>query len=435
MRSRGRLIAVTDFNSTNYFIYKGEPMGYHYELLKQFAEYLDLNLEIIAENNANKAIKMLNKGEADIIAFDMAINSSRKKEILFSEPLSQTRQVIVQRKPARWNQMTIDQIDRTLVRNQLELAGKTVYVEAGASSGDCLRHLEHEIGDTINIIEVPFETETLISMVAKDEIDYVVCDENIARVNSGYYSLIDVSTPVSFSQYQAWAVRREGSGKLAAALNNWITNYKQTTSYRLLYAKYFSNDRSNQIYKSDYYSLGTGKVSPWDKIIKSMSDSLNWDWRLLASLIYQESRFDPNVISWAGACGLMQVMPETGKVMGIDVLSSPENNLKAGMHYLNYLQNFFSDKIPDSTERVKFVLAAYNAGPGNIIDAMKLAGKNGKNPNLWDNVSVWLLKKTEPRYYNDPVVEFGYCRGYEPVNFVSQVLERFSEYKTIIPVR
>jgi membrane-bound lytic murein transglycosylase F len=434
MRERGKLIAVTDFNSTNYFIYKGEPMGFHYELLKQLSEYLDLNLEIITENDINKAFEMLNSGKTDLLAFELAINTSRKKEIRFTEPISETRQVLVQRKPERWRLMTIDEIEKNLIRNQLKLAGKTVYVQVGASSFECLKNLEDEIGDTISIIEVPFETEQLISMVARGDIDYAVCDENIAIVNTGYFPLIDVSTPVSFSQHLAWGIRKEKSDKLERALNAWITTFKKTNGYALLYAKYFRNDRSNTIFHSDYYSIGTGKVSPWDNLIKSFSDSLKWDWRLLASLIYQESRFDPSVKSWAGAVGLMQIMPETGKNFGIDILSSPENNMKAGVLYINYLQKFFSDKIPDSTERVKFVLAAYNAGAGNIVDAMKLAVKNGKNPLLWDeNVAVWLLKKSEARYYNDPVVENGYCRGDESVNFVSQVLKRYEEYKNIIP--
>jgi membrane-bound lytic murein transglycosylase F len=130
----------------------------------------------------------------------------------------------------------------------------------------------------------------------------------------------------------------------------------------------------------------------------------------------------------------MQIMPETGKNFGIDIMSSPANNMKAGVLYINYLQKFFNGRIPDSTERLKFILGAYNAGAGNIVDAMKLAEKNGKNPLLWDeNVAVYLLKKSEPKYYNDPVVKNGYYWGEESVNFVSQVLERYSEYKNIIP--
>ncbi len=436
MKERGKLIAITDFNSTSYFLYKGEPLGFHYELLKQFSVYLGLNLEIRTENDINKSFEMLRNGQADLLAVDLAILSSRKKIIRFTEPISQTRQVIVQRKPDRWRSMNAFDIEKKLIRNQLELAGKTVYVQVGASSFECLKNLEDEIGDTISIVEVPFETEELISMVARGEIDYAVCDENVAIVNSGYFPVIDVGTPVSFQQNLAWGIRKENSDKLESALNAWISTFKKTDSYAMLYAKYFRNNRSPTIFSNDNYTFTSGRVSPWDNMIKSFSDSLNWDWRLLASLICQESRFDPSVISWAGAVGLMQILPATGKIYGIDVKASPENNLKAGMHYINYLQNYFRDKVADSTERLKFILASYNAGAGNVVDAMKLAKKNGKNPLLWeDNVATYLIKKSEPRYYNDPVVENGYCRGDESVNFVSQVLKRYSEYKNIIPTQ
>jgi membrane-bound lytic murein transglycosylase F len=409
-------------------------MGFHYELLKQFSEYINLNLEIITENDIYKAFKMLKTGQTDLLAFDLAILSSRKKEIRFTEPIFETRQVIVQRKPDRWRSMNAKDIEKKLIRNQLELAGKTVYVEVGASSYECMKNLEDEIGDTINIIQVPFETEELISMVARGEIDYAVCDENVAIVNTGYFPVIDVGTAVSFLQHLAWGIRKENSDKLESALNAWITTFKKTDSYSFLYAKYFRNNRSPTIFSNDHYTFTSGKVSPWDNMIKSFSDSLKWDWRLLASLVCQESRFDPSVISWAGAVGLMQILPATGKIYGIDVKASPESNMKAGILYINYLQNYFSDKIPDSTERLKFILAAYNAGAGNIVDAMKLAKKNGKNPLLWDdNVASYLIKKSEPKYYKDPVVENGYCRGDEPVNFVSQVLKRYLEYRNIIP--
>jgi membrane-bound lytic murein transglycosylase F len=436
MKARGKVIAVTDFNSTNYFMYKGEPMGFHYELLKQFSDYLGLNLEIITENDINKSFEMIRNGQADILAVDLAVLSSRKKIVRFTEPINQTRQVLVQKKPDRWRSMASSEIEKSLIRNQLDLARKTVYVQVGASSFECLKNLEDEIGDTISIIEVPFETEELISMVARGEIEFAVCDENVAIVNAGYFPVIDIGTPVSFQQNLAWALRKENSDKLAGALNAWILTYKKTNSYTNLYAKYFRNSRSPTIFSNDHYSFTSGKVSPWDNMIKSYSDSLMWDWRLLASLVCQESRFDPDVRSWAGAVGLMQILPETGKSFGIDVKASPEANMKAGILYINYLQNFFSDKIPDSTERLKFILAAYNAGAGNIVDAMKLARKNGKDPLIWDdNVATYLIKKSEPVYYNDPVVENGYCRGDESVNFVSQVLKRYSEYKNIIPIR
>ena len=176
-----------------------------------------------------------------------------------------------------------------------------------------------------------------------------------------------------------------------------------------------------------------GKISKYDDMIRQFSRGINWDWRLLASLIYQESRFIPDVTSGAGAYGLMQVMPETGRNFGIDITSSPENNMKAGIQYIKWLHSIFDNIIPDTKERINFILAAYNAGPGHVLDAMKLAEKNGMNPFKWDgSVAEWLLKKSERQYYNDSVVKNGYFSGTESVNYVSQVRERYEHYQTII---
>lgn len=434
IRKRGKLIAVTDFNSVNYFIYKGEPMGFHYELLKSFSEHIGIDLEIIAENDLNHSFRMLNSGDADLLAIGLTVSASRKKEMLFSDPLDETRQVLIQRKPRNWRSLTLDAIDRKLIRNQLGLAKMTIHVQDGSSHAERLVSLAGEIGDSINVIEVPYDAEKLIRNVAKGVIDYTVCDENIALVNATYYPDIDVSTPVSFPQSLAWGVRKNHSDALLREMNRWIGVYKKSGSYALLYAKYFRNARSSAIIKSDYYALSTGKVSPYDDMIRKASASIEWDWRLLASLICQESRFKPDVRSLAGAYGLMQIMPGTGRNFGIDITSSPENNVKAGTQYINWLHSIFDPRIPDGNERLNFILASYNAGPGHVLDAMKLAEKNGMDPLKWDgNVALWLLKKSEPQYFNDIVVKNGYFRGTESVAFVTEIIDRYQHYKNIIP--
>lgn len=181
-------------------------------------------------------------------------------------------------------------------------------------------------------------------------------------------------------------------------------------------------------------NTNSGRVSKYDDLIKEFSTHINWDWRLLASLICQESQFKSDVTSIAGAYGLMQIMPVTGRNFGIDITSSPQNNLKAGILYINWLNSIFDSKITDKQERIYFILASYNAGPGHVLDAMRLAEKNGMDPQKWvGNVAVWLLKKSEPRYYRDSVVRNGYFRGKESVKFVSEVLDRYEHYKNIIP--
>ncbi len=433
IRKRGKLIAVTEFNSTNYFIYKGEPMGFNYELLKSFSDNIGIDLEIISENHLERAYGMLKSGEADLLAIGLAVNAARNSDVLLTAPLEETRQVLVQRKPRNWRSLSVEALDKKLIRNQHGLAKKTIYVQEGSFKEEQLHALSREIGDSINIISVPFDTEKLIKHVANGEIEYTVCDENVAIVNATYYADIDVSTALSFSQIISWGVRKTGSDALSFELNRWITAYKKTESYALLYAKYFKNSRSVSIVRSDFYARNTGKVSQYDDMIRQFSARINWDWRLLASLICQESHFNSKVESYSGAFGLMQIMPETGKNFGIDITSSPENNMRAGIEYIDWLHSIFDSRIPDEKERINFILAAYNAGPGHVLDAMKLAEKNGMNPRIWNgNVALWLMKKSVPKYYNDVVVKNGYFRGIESVNFVSQVLERYEHYKNII---
>jgi membrane-bound lytic murein transglycosylase F len=250
-------------------------------------------------------------------------------------------------------------------------------------------------------------------------------------VNQTYYSNIDISLPVSFPQNLAWAVAKGDNG-LKTVVDNWLKGFKQTHKYALIYNKYFKNHRISEMVDSDYFTISTGNISPYDDLIKQYSSEIDWDWRLIASMMYQESRFDAGAKSWAGAFGLMQMMPGTATRFGIDTASSPKSQIKAGIMFLEWLDKMFED-VPDPAERQKFVLASYNVGPGHVIDARNLALKNGKNPNIWkDNVDVYLLKKADPKYYNDPVVKYGYCRGVETYKYVTDVVERYEHYKNLV---
>jgi len=199
----------------------------------------------------------------------------------------------------------------------------------------------------------------------------------------------------------------------------------------VIYNRYFKSPRTSLIrMNSDYSSFGGNKLSPFDTLIKEGASKLGWDWRLLASLVYQESHFLPQGESWAGARGLMQLMPETAKRFGAKNLDDPQQSLKAGVGYLQYLDKYWLPKVPDPVQRVKFVMASYNAGLSHIIDAHKLAEKHGKDPTRWDdNVEYFLLKKSDPKYYRDPIVTAGFCKCEEPVNYVKDVLDRYEEYR------
>jgi membrane-bound lytic murein transglycosylase F len=434
IRKRGTLKAILTYSSSSYFIYRGMPMGYEYELVNRLADHLGLDLEIIVASDMDQMTTMLYKGEGDIIAHGWTITKNRLEHMAFTEPHNNTRQVLVQKLPDNWRQMKLHQIEKAIIRNPLDLIGKTVSVRKNSSYYERIFNLSEEMGGDILVETVPgsWTTDEIIQRVSEGEITYTIADHNIARINKTYYNNLDVETAVSFPQRLAWAVRKS-SPELLKAINEWILSMRKETDYYVIYNKYFQNERAfRKRLRSEFFSKNSDNISEFDPSIKAGAKQINWDWRLLASLIYQESQFNPLTQSWAGARGLMQVMPATGKLYGADHLFDPEENIRAGTSFLEFLNEHWGE-IPDSTERIKFVLASYNAGPGHIADARRLARKYGKDPNIWDeNVDEYLLKKSNPKFFNDPVCKYGYCRGREPYNYVQEILERFEHYQKFI---
>jgi membrane-bound lytic murein transglycosylase F len=432
IRDRGALRVVTEYNSISYFIYRGQPMGFQYEMLQELANYLDLALEVSVSNDLERNFSDLQEGSTDMIAMNLTVTSERKSRVSFTAPLLQTRQVLVQRLPEQWEKMNLKQKESLLIRNQLDLAGKVVYVQAGSVYETRLRSLSNEIGGGIEIRELNIESEQLVQRVALGEIDYAVCDENVGLVNTTYFPQLDVSTAISFQQHVAWAVHQQ-SDSLRKVISQWITAYQKTRQYAILYNKYFHNRHEYRNIHSEDYTLGSGKISRFDEAIKKEAGRIGLDWRLMASIIYQESRFNPEAVSWAGAFGLMQLMPSTAKTYGISMESSPEAQIRAGASFIKWLDDRFINEISDPDERIKFVLASYNIGLGHIQDARRLADKYEADPNVWHgSVDEWLLKKSDPAYYTDPAVKYGYARGIETYKFVEEIMGRYEHYKNIV---
>jgi len=417
-----KLTVITLYSSVSYFIYRGEPMGYEYDLCKDFAESMGMDLNVVVAKNVTQLVEMLQRGEGDMIVYNLPVTNEMKKEIIYCGKNSVSSQVLVQRTDGK----------NPLLKDVTEMIGKEIYVKQNTKYEQRLLNLDSELGGGILIHDIKQDSitsEDMIEMVSQGKIPYTVSDADVARLNKTYYNNIDVSLEISFPQRSSWAVRKT-SPKLADALDKWFEADQQTPRYQSIIKRYF--EISKKPAYSPILSVERGHISVYDHLFKKYSAGMDFDWRLMASIAYQESRFDTTLTSWAGAGGLMQVMPKTFTGMGenIENINNPEASVRAASKYIRSLIRSFSN-IENKEERIKFVLAGYNSGIGHILDAQALAKKYGKNPNIWaDNVDEYVLLKSNPEYYTDSVCRFGYFRGKETYAYVREVLVRYEYYKS-----
>ena len=266
-------------------------------------------------------------------------------------------------------------------------------------------------------------------------------DEMVKKFKTGDADMIVYPIPTStkgiipcgYSTEQgklSWAVR-EGNTELADSIKNW---YKPeiAANVKREERELFSTQSIHRHVYAPMLNTQAGIISNYDHLFKRYAPIARWDWRLLAAQCYQESCFDPKAYSWAGAKGLMQIMPETARHLGLaeSEVYEPEQNIYAAVRYINELNSHFTD-IRNPEERKFFILASYNGGFFHIRDAMALAKKNGKNPHKWIHVAEYVLKLSTPEYYNDPVVKYGYMRGSETSNYVSAIYSRWQKYRGV----
>lgn len=274
-------------------------------------------------------------------------------------------------------------------------------------------------------MELATDTTTLLSLLEKGEADIIALPISIAQLKAAGLRAAGVFNKV---RQTSWAVR-PSSGELAQALNDWFADGVEVNIRKIEANRTKMRRQVKRRAQAVYLSKARGIISIYDELFKQASATVGWDWRLIAAQCYQESAFDPNAQSWAGAQGLMQLMPATARELGVapHEVNHPETNVMAGARYLRKLTSTFSD-VRDANERIKFVLAAYNGGALHVRDAMALARKYGKNPYSWNDVSVYILGLQSPKYYRDPVVKYGYMIGSETASYVQSIFERWQGY-------
>lgn len=271
-------------------------------------------------------------------------------------------------------------------------------------------------------VEVAADSTELVQKVLKGEADL------IAYPLSEAYLREKGLLPAGYNKGGRWGVRKDAP-QLAEAVNSWYGDGVEIDVRKALAEKTRQSHHVERKAQAVYLSRERGVISVYDPLFHNASSVTGWDWKLIAAMCYQESGFDPNARSYVGARGLMQLMPRTAESLGLskDEVTNPEKNMDAAARMIARLEQQFTD-IRDREERIKFVLASYNGGVGHVRDAMALARKHGHNPQVWDDVAPYVLGLSQPQYYKDPVVKYGYMIGSETTNYVQRITERWRDY-------
>ena len=287
------------------------------------------------------------------------------------------------------------------------LSGPDTYYEYHGKEMGLQFELAEAFAQSIGVkvqMEISPDTATLLKKLEEGEIDFIA---------------LEIPT---------WQTRTDKS-LLGEAIADWWS------PERVERQKAAINQRSSYVVHRQMRPVmrdaAHGIISAYDDLFRRYSNTAGWDWRLLAAQCYQESGFDPQAVSSMGAQGLMQLMPFTADAMGVpaDKRFDPEQNIAAAARYIRKVSQSFAD-IRNADERIRFTLAAYNGGIGHVQDAQTLTRKAGRNHQLWQEVAPYILLLSQPQYYRDPDIRFGYMRGTETEAYVRLIMKRWEQYRS-----
>jgi len=402
----GQITIITRNTPHCYYLYRDEPMGFEYELAREFAEYLGVELKINLAENWEGMIPELNDGAGALIAAGMTITPRRQNQVSFSNGYMDIQQHLIAHR------------NSPKIKSLAELSGKKIHVREATAYQERLEELQQQGMELTIELHNDLPTEELIQQVAQGEIGLTIADSNIALLSRRHYPSAIMAHPISDLQYLGWAVHPEAR-QLKAKINSFFKIIKENGRFDEIYNKYYSD-----ITSFDYVDLKVfhrrikNKLSRYSPFIKAAAKKYDFDWRLIAAQIYQESHLNPRAKSRAGAGGLMQLLPRTARSLDVNDIYNPVENINGGVRYLKKLYGLFSKA--DANNRLLIALAAYNAGQGHVQDARKLAVKKNLDPNLWESLAQTLPLLRYRKYYKD--AKYGYCRGTEPVRYIKQIM-------------
>jgi membrane-bound lytic murein transglycosylase F len=427
IRRRGVLRVLTRNNSSSYFIARGRQLGFSYELARAFADELGVRVRVVVPNERAGLIPALLRGEGDLVAAGMTATEARAELVRFTPPLFEERRVVVT------HRHVVKRLDTVEGLGGFELA-----IDPRSTTAAMLRALAPRVPAPLRVLEVPsdVEMEEMIRRVGTGEYEATVADETLVRLEQAAGAPVRTRLKLDGSLPKAWALR-PSSRALSEAADDFVRRHARDGLIRIVWHKYFEPEarHARRAQDLEFRADRDGMLSPYDALFRREGARVNVDWRLLASVAYSESRFDPRAESRFGAAGLMQLMPSTARryarARGSDEavrrrLLDPAYSVRIGARYLRWLLGQFEDPAISADDTVRLALAAYNVGIGHVKDARELALRVGLDPDRWSGVEEALRMKKDPRWHE--MTKYGYCRAEQPIAYVTRVLARYQAY-------
>ncbi len=410
---------------TDFYFYRGEPFGLEYQKVSRFAEAHKLKLDIKVTGSRDSLMAWITSGVIDLSITPFAMTSETSKSYDFAGVVDTIALVVVQNRSIT-----------PLLRRVGDLDGKSIYVSSNSPAEMRLEQIVAEAAlDSLHILPVDSlgDVDLIKSVADGDSIRYAAVDTRLAGLFERHHPTLDTELRISVPLRYSWMLHK-GNQSLTEQISRFFSSSsneeEEEDPDRLLTMEsgnYFKGLRS----PFSTPTIRQGAISPYDEIFMQEAKRLGWHWTYLAAIAFTESRFIPDIVARSGARGLMGVMPATGRAYGVssDQLLDPLTAVRVAVNCLRDNEKSFSN-IRDIHERECFTLAAYNAGYGHVLDAMRLARKYSAPDSVWDGgVREYLLLKSTPKYFNDPVVKYGYVRGSETVKYVDNIMQLSALYQ------
>ncbi len=403
---RGVIRIATRNAPTTYYQGPLGPKGFEYDLAKDFADYLGVDLEVVLYDSITDILSAVRNQEVDLAAAGITKTKHREKEFLFGPTYQEIeQQVVCNRQHKR-------------PKKPEDLIGLDLHVISNSSYVEQLKELAKEHPALKWTENAHVSTEELIHEVADGAIDCIISDSNIVKLNQRYFPNLTTSMSITGKQPLAWVMNKE-TATLKQVLSDWYVQYKALGQLDTLEQHYYQ-----YVPIFDYVNIRAlhrridSRLPKYKPYFQRGAEEHGLDWLLLAAQAYQESHWNPKAKSPTGVRGMMMLTLPTAKQVGIKSRLDAKQSIEGGARYMSSIMGRLPEAIPDNT-RIWYGLAAYNVGMGHLYDARNLATKLGKDPNNWDDMQEVLPLLAKKKYYTR--LRYGYARGSEPVEYVKRI--------------